>query len=424
MLKKLLFCTVGGSHQPIVSAIEELRPDFVSFICTGKDPGTGKPGSDVQILAKGNIIKANFTDEKPTLPSIPAQAGLAEGAFEVLLTLVDDLDDVYRVCRSALSALKERHPEARLIADYTGGTKTMSAGLVAAALEIERVELQIVTGNRVDLVKVRDGMQSVAESNADRLRLHRAMSPYLRGWRHYAYAEAAEGIRRLPKPKGPLLAEYSRARDLSEAFAAWDRFDHAAAKRLLQGYASTLPGDWRRHLAVLAYLESSRPVQRTAAQLFDPCRNAERRAAQGRYDDAVARAYRAIEWTAQWLLKARCGVDTGDLPADFAPPGTELAPNRDGQRQAGLFLAWQLVQAKTDGPAAAFFGDEGKRLLDHIKTRNHSILAHGFAPIAQAEWQKLQDWLAQAFLPMLLEEAKSQGINALPPQLPQAYDAA
>jgi CRISPR-associated protein (TIGR02710 family) len=423
MPQTLLLCTVGGAHQPIVSAIQELKPDFVCFICTGKDPGTGKPGSDGQILGTGSVIKARFNDDKPTLPNIPAQTGLAEAAYEVRLTPADDLDAVYRDCRSALLELQQRHPTARLIADYTGGTKTMSAGLVAAALEIEGVELQVVTGNRVDLVKVRDGMQSVAEANADALRLQQALSPFLAGWKHYAYAEAKEGIAGLPKPKGPLLAEYHRARDLSAAFAAWDRFDHATARDTLQGYAATLPEDWHGYWGALALLTHGQAAKREAAQLLDLCLNARRRAAQGRYDDAVARVYRVIEWTAQWLLKTRCGVDTGNLPEGFAPPAMELAPNRDGQRQAGLYQAWQLVQARTEGTAAAFFGEENKRLLGHLITRNNSILAHGTTPIAQAEWRKLQDWLDQAFLPMLLEEVRGQGINALPPQLPQAYAA-
>ncbi len=421
MAPTLLLCTVGGSHQPIVSAIDALQPDFVCFVCSGKDPGTGKAGSDTQITGSGHIIKAHFDDEKPTLPNIPTQTGLANEAFEVRLTLADDLDNVYRVCRAALLELRERHPAARLIADYTGGTKTMTAGLVAAALEIEGVELQIVTGNRVDLVKVRDGMQSVAEASADALRLQRAMSPYLLGWKHYAYAEAAAGIDDLPKPKGVLLKDYHRARDLSAAFAAWDRFDHAAAKQGLQNYAPTLPEAWREYLGVLTRLNTGPAERREAAQLIDLCLNAQRRAAQSRYDDAVARVYRVVEWTAQWLLRSRCGVDTGDLPEGFAPPGMELTPNRDGKRQAGLFLAWQLVQAKTGGPAAAFFDAEQQHLLDHLKTRNHSILAHGITPITRTQWQHLQQWLNQAFLPMLLAETKDQGINRLPPQLPRVY---
>ena len=62
--------------------------------------------------------------------------------------------------RAAAAELAERFPGARLVADYTGGTKTM--------------------------------MASVA-----RLRLDRAMAPWLGTWCRFAYHEAADGLSRI-----------------------------------------------------------------------------------------------------------------------------------------------------------------------------------------------------------------------------------
>jgi len=53
----ILLCTVGGSHEPILTALRQTTPDFVCFICTDRDPATGRPGSDTQILGKGACIK-------------------------------------------------------------------------------------------------------------------------------------------------------------------------------------------------------------------------------------------------------------------------------------------------------------------------------------------------------------------------------
>lgn len=419
----LLLCTVGGSHQPIVSAIETLRPDFVCFVCTGKDPGTGKPGSDVQITGKGNIIKANFNDDRPSLPNIPTQTGLAEDRFEVRLCPADDLDAVFRAGFEALASLKLRFPEARLVADYTGGTKTMSAGLVAAALETDGVELQLVTGNRADLVKVRDGWQEAGEAKADDIRLSRRMNPYLRAWSRYAYDETASGLASLTMPKDTALrSRLAKARDLSRAYAAWDRFEHGEALAMLQSYAAVLPAEFREHLGVLQRLcAKADDPKREPALLFDLYRNAERRAAQGRYDDAVARLYRLLEWTAQWLLRRDCHVETANVPEDFPPAGFELPRNRDGKLQAGLFAAWDLVGAKLKGEAASFIGEERARLQNHIQARNNSVLAHGFTPIGQQHWQDMHGWLESRFLPVLLAESRPAGIRALPPQLPKAY---
>jgi CRISPR-associated protein (TIGR02710 family) len=418
----LLVCTVGGSHQPIVSAIEILKPDFVCFICTGRDPGTGQPGSEIQITGKGICIKAKFSDERPSLPNIPTQTGLDADRYEVRLCPADDLDAVFRVCYEALRELRARQAEARVVADYTGGTKTMSAGLVAAALELDGVELQLVTGNRADLIKVHDGWQSVGEASADELQLTRRMSPYLAAWRRYAYDEAALGLAGLPRPKGQTGTRLDRARSLSQAYAAWDRFEHDEALTRLQSYAAVLPEELKSHLGVLQRLcGKASDARKEPAQLFDLYRNAERRAKQGRYDDAVARIYRLLEWTAQWLLRRDFGIETNAIPEGFAPAGLELPRTRDGKLQAGLFAAWELVGAKLESEAARFIREEQERLRHHVHARNNSILAHGFTPIGREHWQALHNWLDERFLPMLLAESQKIGIRTLPSQLPSVY---
>lgn len=168
-------------------------------------------------------------------------------------------------------------------------------------------------------------------------------------------------------------------------------------------------------------LNDNNPAKRDAARLFDLYRNAERRAAQGRYDDAIARVYRLIEWTAQWLLETKTGIKTGNVLPEQIPGNLTLTQNRDGQWQAGLFAAWQLIKLKTDGAAAAFITEQENTLLNHIKIRNGSILAHGFAPIQAVDWQPIHAWLEQQFIPMLLAETAQVGIKQLPDQLPADY---
>ncbi|MBM4200854.1 MAG: TIGR02710 family CRISPR-associated protein [Gammaproteobacteria bacterium] len=421
----LLVCTVGGSHQPIVTAIETLAPCFVCFICSGRDPATGKPGSETQILGQGKVIKAHPADPHPSLPNIPTLAGLATDRYQVECVPADDLDQVHAKCSHVFGALRERFPDATLLADYTGGTKTMTAGLVLAALDAG-VELSLVTGNRADLVKVRDGSQALASANVEGVRLQRDMGNCLRAWEQYGYAEAAAGLASLAVPRASANRScLLRARELSRAFAAWDRFDHAAALTCLQDYAGKLDVGERALIGVLQRLLDPRSeAKRTAALLLDLYRNAERRAAQGRYDDAVGRVYRLIEWTAQWLLKRDFDIDTADVPATFDVAGTELTVSRDGKRQAALTAAWKLVERRTEGPAAVFITRERSRLLDHLRRRNGSILAHGFKPVPASDWGSLHDWLPDAFMPMLLQEASTAGVRELPPQLPRTYQAA
>ncbi|WP_305908197.1 TIGR02710 family CRISPR-associated CARF protein [Methylomarinum sp. Ch1-1] len=419
----ILVCTVGGSHQPIVSAINEMRPDYVVFICTDKDPATGRPGSNIQITGKGHCIKAHNNDDKPTLPAIPQQTGLSQEAYEVVLTVSDDLDRIYLDCSRVIDSVLKKFPGAGIVADYTGGTKSMSAGLAMAALENPNIELQLVTGNRSDLIKVHDGSQYTALANIEQIRFQRTLAPFRACWERFAYGEAEAGLKRIQTPRNTQLrAALNRFRDLSTAFAEWDNFNHEIALRILRPYAPSMPSTMKPYLGIAMRLNDNDPKKRDAARLYDLYLNALRRAEQGRFDDAIARIYRLIEWTAQWMLLHRCGIDTANVPETEIPDGMQLSLNREQQWQAGLYNAWQLIKLKTDGAAAQFIEQEDKTLLNHIKIRNQSILAHGFSPVRREHWHELVRFIEHKFIPMLLAETACVGIKTLPNQLPNRYE--
>lgn len=420
----VLICTVGGSHQPIISAIKELHPDHVVFICTDKDPGTGQPGSNIQIQGKGNCIKAHPKDERPNLPAIPLQAGLSKEAYDVFLTVSDDLDRIYLDCIRAIEVVTNKFPKVSIIADYTGGTKSMSAGLVMAVMDNPDIQLQLVTGNRADLIKVHDGSQYSAVANIEQIRFRRTLAPYRNCWKRYAYSEAETGLKAVKPPANNVLrSELNRFRELSKAFAEWDNFNHGAALEILQRYAPKLPNRLKPYIGMAMRLNDQDEKKQEGAKLYDLYLNALRRAEQGRFDDAIARIYRLVEWTAQWLLKQHCGIDTANVPEEEIPVGVQLSRNRDEQWQAGLFNAWQLVGLKTQGAAARFIKDEENRLQNHIKSRNESILAHGFLPVKCDHWNEFAAFIEQTFIPMLLEETAYVGIKSLPDQLPNSYDS-
>jgi len=420
MTNNILVCTVGGSHQPIVSAIRETRPDHVVFVCTDTNPASGQLGSRLQVEGAGNVIKARFQDSEPNLPNIPAQCALPKDRYEVITVLADVLDDVVEGIQSVLADLRGRFPGARLLADYTGGTKTMTAGLVMAALERDDVQLRLVTGVRNDLVRVRDGSEQSVEATVQGVRVRRAMAPYLEAWRRYGYAEAAVGFDRIALPDNERLRRnVITGRELSRAFDAWDRFDHQKANALLGGHRDSVDRYFPRQKAFLAVLTApDGDVSKTPARLLDLWLNAKRRAAQGRYDDAVARVYRLLEWAAQWLLHTHAGIDTSDIAEDRVPAGLLLPVNRDGKRQAGLFVAWELVAAHVSGLPAHFAARERDRLREHLTARNFSILAHGYTPISAVAWQGFGDWIEDAFMPVLRDSFARIGVRLEPVQLP------
>jgi len=418
---KILICTVGGSHQPVVKSILENKPSFVCFLCTGKDPATGSKGSEFHIHGKGNIISADSKDPTPTLPNIPTQVNLKTESYEVEIIPADDLDKSFSIIREKIANLKDRFKDQEIIADFTGGTKAMTAALVTAILESDDINLVFVTGNRPDLVRVRDGTEHSAPAAVEEIRLQRSMTPFLKAWQRFAYDEANEGLRQIIPPLKPgLRPKLFFARDFSEAFSAWDRFDHDQARKKFQTYQSQISRIWLDQYLFLNLLtEEKDGSKKDLARLIDLWLNAKRRAKQGRFDDAVARLYRLTEWTAQWLLSKYHGLETGDLNMEKIPDDLKSKIHRDydGKMKAGLWAAWEMIGELIPGKPGEFFKSEGKNLLNHIKIRNNSILAHGFIPISKADWERINAWFEKFFFPVLEEEARKLKINSFP-QLP------
>lgn len=405
MSDTVLLCTVGGSPEPVLRAISSLKPAYVCFFSTDRDPATKKPGSKQQVVGNSDV-------------GIAARAGLAPDQFDIELVPADDMDAAYLKMRQVAAKMAE--PGRRLVVNYTGGTKTMTAALVCAALERDDTSLQLVSGARPGLDKVQSGTEEVLTASVDRLRLDRAMARHLDAWQRHAYAEAAEGLRSIQiGSANPDRLRLTHARALSGVFALWDNFDHKGAWAKFEPFKDAL---WQCYPALWSALDALRRERNpdNPLPLWDLWRNAERRAAQGRYDDAVARWYRFVEWTAQWLIRRRCGAETADFPRERLPEGLALEPGADGKVKLALTNAWRVVAAcyKEDAPGR-FHEAHANDLHDLLKRRNSSILAHGFNPVTSDDWGRVLEFNERHFLPMLRDatgEAKLKFTE--PEQLP------
>ena len=416
----ILLCTVGGAHQPILEAIDSTSPSYVCFFCTDKDPVTQKPGTIGHVTGSGYVIKADYNETKPTLPNIPTQARLNNGEFETQIVPADDLDGAYLVMRNAIINLAARFSGPRFIADYTGGTKTMTAALVCAALQgRDDVELQLVTGTRSTPTIVDDGTEQAMTASVARLRLERAMAPYLGAWSRYAYYEAAEGLRSIRIVSNDRDRQgFLFVSSLSRALALWDNFNHADALKLMRHYGGQVAQCYPKMLPWLDLLAKEKGNE--PALLFDLWLNAQRCAAQGRFDDAIARWYRLLEWTAQWQLQTKLKANTADFASDLLPSGVDAAPSSDKKIKLGLWQAWQVVKhhERLSGPAQEFIKNHGGKVFDLLKVRNNSILAHGFRPVSDSDWQQVYSWTQDKFLPVLRQLAAKANIKKEPEQLP------
>jgi CRISPR-associated protein (TIGR02710 family) len=412
----ILIASVGGSPDPIASAIAARKPDRVLFLASAPQPQ--RPGSADEI--PGILQKA----QRPQLP------------HDILrLAEPDDPEAAFLALREAVAALRQQFPHARLLFDYTGGTKSMTSALFQCALATPGAELQFMGGRRDNLQTVTPGTERPVAIPIDWLLAERRELPLRAAWKRFDYAVAAQGFRKLHEDLGSdeeapeaLRQRLADLAALSEAFDLWDRFRHADAAAQLRELAT-------RHPALKAWADrAQRCSDEEPARILDLWRNAERCKARGRYDDAVARFYRLIEWIAQWRLWHKHGINTGKLDWSRITE-QELLRAGLGEQQgkltlSGLTQAWKLVAAKEpEGAVARFLNGrfphkdpkktgEG-RLRDMLDLRNRSILAHGDRPLAEdddARWAEFMEEVRKRVLQPLFREV---GLGPdLPPQLP------
>jgi hypothetical protein len=94
----------------------------------------------------------------PKGKAIISQAGLSEDEYEIVS--VNDPDDL-NLCYSTLmrisKLIREIYPEAQIIANYTGGTKTMSVAMALVGIITEEWDLSLNKGPRLDIIKIKSG---------------------------------------------------------------------------------------------------------------------------------------------------------------------------------------------------------------------------------------------------------------------------
>lgn len=382
MTSTMLALTVGGSCAPVVTAIRDYNPDFVVFIVS-----TGTRGSRAMVDGKDKPCSA---EDKSILPNILDQTGLPREKCDFIeLDEPDTLHLCYQKIRAGLNKHATERAGWRKLADYTGGTKTMTAALAIVALELGW-ELSIVRGNRTDLQKVRDGTEMASLVNTWEVRARQQMEQSETLFNQYAYASAGQLVENLMRA-APLSTELQhdiqRIVTLSRGFDAWDRFDHVRALQILAPYQSEIVPQWR-FLKILAGQSKGTGYE----PVFDLIRNAERRAARGRYDDAVARLYRALEMLAQIrLVQREPSLNSSDLKTDLLPEAVRAKyANRQGKIKLALQEDYDLLSELED-PLGKAFEPERKKILALLEKRNASILAHGVTPCDKAIYDEMHD---------------------------------
>ncbi len=383
--------TVGTTREPLEYALLQHEPQGL-----------------VLIASQGSLRTAAEVQE--------AYAGALGGKVRVFL--LDNPEDLLEVYRKGIEALEQalEWESTAIIADITGGTKPMAAGLVLA-LSGRGVVFSYVGGER------RDKGTGRVQSGSEALRLMEDPSLHLglRDWEAFTRAwnglnllgalEALGALRRRPLTPSEVRF-YEALKGVVEGLMAWDRFRHAEALERLKTHlpvALAVAEAWGHgaKVRVLGELEAQlsaleeivrRQGQPTFLLLQDLLANAERRARQGRYDDALARLYRAIELAAEADLYERAGLSLR-APERWTERLPEALRER-AQRPLGgmelLELAFDVGTAlRLEATLAQRLWAEARKepLRDLLRRRHESILAHGVRPVEAEDYQAFWDFL-------------------------------
>lgn len=431
-MAKYLIMTLGtgeGVEYGLAKSIKSLNPDYVIFLASSRS-------------------QSLFERLKPRVPEITSR-------FQPL-RFVKNEDDVEKCAEEAkkviLELVNQGVPIENIDVDFTSGTKAMTAGLgiVAVALGVER--LVYVTGERDPVTgRVITGTERVLIIYPTRLNIdnkRRQLKVLFNKRLFEAGLELCDEILKscdLPD----IQKEFLFWKSLFETYWYWDRFDHIRANEIIKTLSkeqlqkiqidisknkellNRISMKLRNHNEKIKSKGKSLNKEEKSELLtlkFSPelladlIINAERRAEEGKYDDAVARLYRVVEMIAQIDL-AREGKDTSDLKPEEIPP--ELLPAfpefsfSKKTISVGMERSFQLLNALGKERANQYLKNEYLKNLLH--SRNNSILAHGISPVGQKIYLNLKDEvlkLANSFIPELkkfhlLEKALFPEIRAI-----------
>ncbi|MBF0290828.1 MAG: TIGR02710 family CRISPR-associated protein [Nitrospinae bacterium] len=336
----------------------------------------------------------------------------------------DDADSCFAHFDEVMNGLHSQgYLNQNIVADFTRGTKAMSAALVLAAVRHEIPVLRYITSDRRDnRGQVVSGQEMINEISTTTATGQQKLDTALRFISSGAFAAVLE---LLPDPANSfakigwpekMLPQLSAIRSMAEFYSSWEKFDYPSAFRIAEAELDSWTkmkkdfANWKEYFPnkemrkwvqnlseplTKAHKSKSPILRKIAADLLA---NAERRVRDNQLEDAVIRAYRIRELIAQIRLFDN-GIDSDDVQRDHpALLGVQDKLKKDGRQswhtgeggryQASREKAAMLLTALGDKMGAKLLKENRESLLS-TKSRNNSLLIHGFRSMGNVDKKKL-----------------------------------
>jgi CRISPR-associated protein (TIGR02710 family) len=385
-MKKAMIITVGVGRNGqdiahgIAYSIRSQNPNFILFV-----------GSELSIEQTLKYI-LQFID-------LTAEQYIVKTDNEV-----NDVEKLYRLYSTYIEELIDKNFSVRqIVADYTSGTKAMSAALVSAAFAKRIETISYVYGERKDGTVVsgteRSNLLSPTFVYTDQtLLLFREL------FNRFQYDSALQ-LFDLLVPHVSYQEKIDTYSALAKAYSAWDKFNFGKAfehldeidikkNRVLSVTQLKQVNLQRAHLYKI---KDDNIV--SVEKIMDLMANSYRRYLEGKYDDGVARLYRTIEMIGQNEFYNKFACVTKDVPIEKLPEGVleKLRNKPDDQTiDLALYDTFTVLDFANNNSGKIWMENlsDIKKILG---SRNNSILAHGMIPIKKETYEKFHQYIIDLF---------------------------
>ena len=410
-----LILSCGGSHEPLQYCIKNYTQDFVYFLCS----------KDTVDIAEEIIKQENINEDKYKVKIVSNH---------------ESLDDCYAKSREIIEELQKDFENIHV--DFTGGTKPMVAGLVLASIGEKCLYTYVGSKNPESRDKegrgiVLDGFEKIKEQK-DPYEVYAVME-FNRGmdfFNKYQFSAAKSNfIEASKKLESRSLKEIAELFvDIVDVYDSWDKFNNLYNNQPIKTAFYNIDYQIENSGNLKQYFNENQPLffkqlknnwnflelkvarkgliepDNVKYYLPDLLNNAYRRIEEGKFDDAVARLYRAIELIAQLgltnegIIKTNVLMQNKEFKIDlniiegiedekirsfiYQLKEYEIALRR-GKTHIGIgsSQSYELLSKFGVDYAKDYLAD--KKLKSNVGSRNGSILAHGLHPIDEKMAMKL-----------------------------------
>lgn len=383
--------------ESIAKSVETANPDIVVFIVSEESRSTLDKVID-------KLRNNGFDKDK-----IVGDNCLGDDMV-VVVKDAEEIDSCYESAIEAFRRVKSKVGNlSQTVVDFTSGTKAMSAAAVLAAVRFDCGQLSYVGGvSRDQDGRVISGAERFHTGRPCYVARDLAIKDLVEAFNKRQFNACRAIIEDLrERMSEELLTHVKHLENAVEFYDAWDRFDHGTAYKFRKelkyfGKEWNLKAKIEKNNSIVCQIAETREEAKNDAVdllkkagsllMADIFANAERRAEERRYDDAVARLYRLIELAAQVrFAEEKYGFPTSNVPRDFlSDKGLREKYDQPGEEhiKVGLVKAYELLADLGDNLGKVFFESAFQHRLN---ARNGSILAHGLSPIEQKDYESLKD---------------------------------